>query len=215
METLLFAGFGVAAVCAAVAGLVGGFPDPRRVKRVLARARLDKIATLAEGSVATVRGTVTALDPLLIAPLTPRRCVFWTVVFDEVGAGGDYVEIGRAEAGSSFLLADASGVARVVPDRPRLALLGTELMREVRVLDPNFRDLVGNLARTVCRPPNHPSSTLRATEYVIEDGATITVRGWCTREPLPDATDHVTGYREELPTRAVISGSRATPLMIA
>ena len=212
---VLFAGFGVAAVCAMVAGLVGSFPDPRRVKRELARAHLDSIASLTDGRVVTVRGTVAASEPLLIAPLTPRRCVYWAVVFDEVGAGGDYVEIGRAESASSFMLADASGSARVVVDRPRLAVLGTTFMREMRVLDPNFRDLVGNLARAVCRRPNHASSLLRATEYVLEDGATITMRGWCTREPLPAATEGVSGYREELPTRAVISGSRRTPMMIA
>jgi hypothetical protein len=67
----------------------------------------------------------------------------------------------------------------------------------------------------VCKKANYPtSSVLRITEYAVLPGALVTVIGFCTFEPNPDAAHDVTGYRTALPTRAVISGSRRRPLLI-
>jgi hypothetical protein len=201
----------VLAVTAGVIGLVGGLPDARKVKRELARARIQSISSLVDGSPAAVRGTVALIEPGNIAtsPLSHRRCVYWLVVFDEVGVGGDYHELGRTEGGVPFLLRSDKGTARVVPDRPRLGLVGQTFSRPILQPGP-----LAPLARTVCKRHNYPTSWLRATEYVVEPDAFITICGWATREPDPEASESVTGYREQLPTRPVISGSRGAKLLI-
>ena len=51
-------------------------------------------------------------------------------------------------------------------------------------------------------------------EYAILVGSTVTIVGWCTHEPDPDAVADVTGYRKELPTRPVVSGTRRQRLLI-
>lgn len=201
----------VALITAAVIGMVGRLPDARKVKRELAAGRVEPIDSLPEGKAVTVRGTVAAIEPgdEIEAPILGVPCVYWLVVFDEVGTGGDYRELGRVERGVPFLLRSEQGTARVVPDRPRIALPGKAILRPITM--PGELD---GLARDVCKPYNYPSSMLRATFYTLQVGAFVTVRGWCTREPDPEASEDVSGYREALPTRPVISGSRRTKLMI-
>jgi hypothetical protein len=203
--------FIVLAITAGVIGLVGRLPDTRKVKRELAGARIQSINTLVDGSAAAVRGTVALAEPTGFAtsPFTHRRCVYWLVVFDEVGVGGDYHELGRVDAGVPFLLRSDSGTARIVPDRPRLGLPGETFSRPILAPGP-----LGPLAKTVCKRHNYPTSWLRATEYVVEPDAFVTISGWCTREPDPEASESVSGYREQLPTRPVISGTRRAKLLI-
>lgn len=202
--------FVVLAVTTAVMGLAGTLPDRRRVKRLLGSARVQLIETLKDGGPAVVRGEVVA-NGLVEAPVTKRDCVYWVVVFDEVGTGGDYRELGRVEAGKPFVLRDATGDARVVPQNSRVAVPPYETMR-------TFADGVpGPLAALYagCKKPNYPfSSSLRITEYAVLPGALVTVMGFCTFEPNPDAAQDVTGYRTALPTRPVISGTRRRPLLI-
>lgn len=201
----------VLAITAGVIGLVGRLPEARKVKRELARARVQSIASLADGSPAAIRGTVATIDDsaALVSPLSKRRCTYWLVVFDEVGVGGDYHELGRTEAGIPFLLRSEHGTARVVPDKPRVALPSRVYMRPVAA-----PGILGDLARGHTKPPNHHTTWLRGTEYVLEPETFVTVCGWSTREPDPEATESVSGYREQLPTRPVISGSRAAKLLI-
>ncbi|HEY5945260.1 MAG TPA: hypothetical protein VIV40_07210 [Kofleriaceae bacterium] len=200
----------VLAITATVIGLVGQLPDPRKVKRELARARIQSINSLVDGKPAAVRGTIaTVEDAIVHAPLSNRRCVYSLVVFDEVGVGGDYVELGRLERGLPFLLRSDHGTARVVPDGARLAIYGDVTTQPIIADTPMSR-----LARSVCKRHNYATSWLRATEYVLEPDAFVTISGWCTREPDPEAAEDVTGYREQLPTRPVISGSRGAKLMI-
>lgn len=200
------------AITASVIGLVGRLPDPRKVKRELARARVQTIDSLGDGKPAAVRGTVAVVEPgaLVRSPLTNRECVYCLVVFDEVGVGGDYHELGRIERGVPFLLRSETGSARVVPDRPRVALPGHAISRPIT--DPG---VLAPLAREACRKRyNYNTSWLRATEYVLEPGAFVTISGWATREPDPEASVAVSGYREQLPTRPVLSGTRRAKLLI-
>jgi hypothetical protein len=199
----------VVAITAGIIGLAGRLPDPRKVKRELARARIETIESLAEGKAAAVRGTVEPLDALLVSPLTEQRCVYWLVVFDEVGLAGKYSELGRVEQGAPFLLRSEAGAARVVPDRPRVALPSRAFSRPMMYA----QDLI-QLAGGTLKRPTYPTSWLRATVYALEPGALVTVRGWCTREPDPQASEQVSGYREQLPTRPVLSGSRRVRMLI-
>lgn len=206
------------ALTAGIIGLAGRLPDPRRVKRELASARIEPIDGLPDGKAVVVRGTVSYIDATthVEAPVTFRRCVYWLVTFDELGIGGDYHELGRSEAGCPFLLASATGTARVVPEHPRVALPGTTLIIPMAALDnPKEHHPAVRLARSLCKRPNYPrTSSLRVTEYALMVSAQVTIKGFCTREPDPTAAEDVTGYRSELPTRPVISGSRRRPMLI-
>lgn len=202
----------VAAITAGVIALAGRLPDPRKVKRELARARIDSIQSLGDGTPATVRGTVALVEAAqtVRSPLTQRECVYWLVVFDEVGIGGDYHELGRIERGVAFLLRSDAGTARVVPDHPRVALPGKVYVRPILQPGP-----LGPLARQAgIKRHNWSTSTLRATEYVLAPGMFVTISGWATREPDPEATVAVSGYREQLPMRPVLSGTRDARLLI-
>lgn len=205
------------AITATVVGLAGRLPERSRVKRELAAARIQRIAGLSDGTKVAIRGEVVlaAPDEYVIAPLTGRRCVYWVVTYDELGVGGDYVELGRAEEGKPFLVTSDSAAARVVPDQARVAVPGYERIEPISALRGPARDPMIRLAKTACkRKPNYPTSWLRATEYVVAAGMPVTVIGWCTYEPDPDGAGDVSGYRAQVPTRPVISGSRRRRLLI-
>ncbi len=206
------------AITATVVGLAGRLPERSRVKRELAAARVQRIAALADGTKVAIRGEVAVAAPgdTLVAPLTGRHCVYWLVTFDEVGVGGDYVELGRTEQGTPFLVKSENVAARVVPDKPRIAVPGHETVQPISALRGQAYDAMTRLAKAArMKKPNYPtSSSLRATEYIVSAGMPVTVVGWCTREPDPDAAADVSGYRTQLPTRPVISGSRRTRLLI-
>ena len=91
----------------------------------------------------------------------------------------------RRSGGHPFVLRDATGATRVVPIDARLAVPGVE------------REASGDVV-----------------EYAVLPGTTVTIVGWCTFEPDPDAVADVTGYRKELPTRPVVSGTRRQRLLI-
>lgn len=91
----------------------------------------------------------------------------------------------KKTGGNPFNLRDLSGVARIVPIDARLAVPAVRQEAEGGVI-----------------------------EYAILPGSTVTIVGWCTFEPDPDAVAEVTGYRKELPTRPVVSGTRRQRLLI-
>jgi hypothetical protein len=202
----------VAGLTAGIIALAGRIPEARRVKRELARTHIQLIELVDEGKVAAVHGTVALVEPkaYILAPWTQQHCVYWRVVFDEVGVGGDFHELGRTEGGIPFLLRSEHGTARVVPDRPRVALHGNAFMRPVQLAE----QLYVHARPEKLKRPNYPTSWIRMTMYTLSAGTEVTVRGWCTREPDPEAAGAVSGYREQLPTRPVISGTRRAKLLI-
>jgi hypothetical protein len=205
------------AITATVIGLAGRLPERSRVKRELGAAKIQRIDGLRDGTKVAIRGAVALArsGEQLVAPLTGRNCVYWLVTFDEVGVGGDYVELGRAEQGKPFLLRGENAVARIVPDHPRVAVPGTAQMQPITALRGQPYDAMTRLAKTACkRKPNYPTSWLRATEYIVSAGMPVTVIGWCTLEPDPDAASNVSGYRADTPTRPVLSGSRRARMLI-
>jgi len=195
-------------------------PDANRVRKILGRARIVPIDKAGDGTAAVVRGTVALSEGAeLTAPLTGRRCVCWLLVFDEVGAK-DFVELGRSHNGVPFLLRSDVGTARVIPER---AMLGVIPFREERQMPralhfpsgmdhpDQFTDLA---LRTCTNRPNHFTTTLRATEYAVVTGGQATVGGLVAHEADPEGAPDVVGYRTNLPSRPVLSGSRRARLLI-
>ena len=185
------------------------------VRKLLAKRKLQPIAQLVDGEPGTVRGTIAFVEPTahVLTPIDKTPCVYWRVVFDEVGTGTDFEELGRVEAGVPFLLRSSEGTARVVPDKPLFAIkIKTTMQHSAGGFGG---DALGELARTCARHPHHADTMIRATEYVLVEGDEVTVSGWVTREQDPEAAENVAGYRADLPTRPVISGSRKARLLIS
>jgi len=201
----------IAGLTASVIALVGRIPDPRKVKRELASAKVQSIESLVDGKPAAVRGTIALTEETAFveSPWTRQKCVYYLVLFEEVGVAGDYRELGRLDGGVPFLLRSDHGTARVVPDSPRLAIHGQSYSRPITAA----HDLM-LLARGKLKRANYATSYLRMTVYALEPDAFVTIKGWCTREPDPEAAEDVSGYREQLPTRPVISGTRRNKLLI-
>jgi hypothetical protein len=181
--------------------------------------RLPRFATrplteLAEGKSGAIEGVVVANLPLRRAPISGTPCVYWQLVFHEVGAK-DYVERGRAQEAGEFLVETPEGTARVVVDRARLGARPHRTEYRDEYAGGSNRDLVIAQARAVGVVFNHAGSRLRVIEYIVAPAQRVRIRGHCTREPDPTAVADVSGYREALPTRPVLSGTRRAPLLIA
>ncbi len=103
---------------AGVIGLAGRLPEDRKVKRDLARRRLDTLSALADGKTVTLRGIVRDVEGTTTAPVTGRRCVY--VRTTEVrGRRAD-----RTETSVPFELETDEGRVRVVASAPRLGVHG-------------------------------------------------------------------------------------------
>ena len=206
METL--AVFGISAILLLV--FAQRADEPRAVRQQLSKSDLPPLAELADGKQGTVAGVVEAIaDATLASPLANQPCVYWCVVIEELGAR-DYVELGRLEGGVPFLLRSSDGAARVVPEHASIAL-------PARVWPPQHHGSGGMFATLLARvrPPSYASSLLRFTEYVLELGVVATVRGHVSRETDPEGADAVAGgYRDHLPTRPVLSGTKRKRMLI-
>ena len=103
---------------AGVIALAGRLPEDRKVKRDLARRRLDSLGALADGKVVTLRGIVRDVEGVTTGPVTGRRCVY--VRTTEVhGRHAD-----RSERSIPFELETSDGRIRVVASAPRLGVHG-------------------------------------------------------------------------------------------
>ncbi len=183
------------------------------VRRRLARAARCRIADLADHTAGCVVGQIEPGEEIL-APLSLRRCVYWAVTIEEVGAASDAVERGSLDDGVRFEIRDASGRARVIPHGSRVAI-----EEQVRVYVQQYRlpSPEYELFRRLAIRFNYPSSSrVRFREHALAPASWIVVSGHSQREPDRDAAHaDASGYRGELPTVPVLSSTRRAPLLIA
>ena len=183
----------------------------RRVQREL-RMRPTLDPTTSDGAEVRVTGVVRALPeaPLLLAPLSGRRCVIYTSVIDATSwMVRGVAERGRHErfAITGFLLErGAEGPVRVegsyalldVPSLPDKAL---ERSRQEQVL----------LAHGV---PLRRLPSVKFEETVIEEGMTISVAGLVMMDPADEATLEERSFRDAPAFTLRLTGNRAHPLAI-
>jgi hypothetical protein len=204
----------VAAIVVLVTGLVFGTGLAVRPPRRLALSA-GPIDQLVDGEIGAVEGEVVATGPLLRSPITETPCVYWQLTFDEVGAG-DWVQRARLQHHGEFIV-DVGGVrVRVLAHGARIDVPPHHIARRAGYGGPvSSYDLVMAQARAAQVRFAYATSLLRATEWIVTPGMLVRVQGGCTLEPDPDAVATVQGYREGLPTRPVLSGTRRAPLLIA
>jgi hypothetical protein len=209
------------------APMVWPFPPPTHgeyVERRLKRARPRPIAEVADGGMICIAGRVEAVEPLLVAPLTGRPCVFWAILVNEISQFFQTWELGHRDQGTSFLVVDPTRRARVIPDGARVALPFDSRLRvpdavttgpgrwgaaTPPVMSGNERAVFDSM-----KIRNRPlaTSTVRFIEYVIEPHSTIIVLGRSESEADDKASD--LGYRDSPPRRPLMASARRTPLLI-
>lgn len=199
------------------------FPLPTHgedVERKLRRARPTPIPKIADGPI-TVAGTVEAIEPLVTAPLTGRSCVYWAVTVTEVMKSLVTFELANLDGGTPFWIVDGDARARVIPDGARVSAPFDTRLRAVApmsetgsswggaeppLLSSSERALVMPLRVSILR-----SSRLRLTEYTIEPGMAVLVRGASQTEADPHGSER--GYREAA-TRIVLASAARAPLFV-
>jgi hypothetical protein len=118
---------GLIGFVAALVGL-GALDGTRRylspanaLNRQLRASPRRSLAELPEGTPARVVGKAEPLDDTLEAPLSGRRCLYYTVIV-EVSEGRHWKQIVREDRAVMFTLDDGSARAIVDPSRSKVAL---------------------------------------------------------------------------------------------
>jgi len=180
---------------------------------------LASILSVSENSVVRITGTVRPLENLVLtAPLSGRRCVYWSVDVTEVTGSQRHDQgrgIGGEQAEISFILDD--NTAQAVID-PACAEVSVPFDHPSTSHGASYADVerleVLERLRLLHRDAYRMDATrLRYRERVIEIGATITVLGAGMLEPDPD-TSRPALYRQGQPLRLRFSGTSPSPLVI-
>ncbi|HEY1552660.1 MAG TPA: hypothetical protein VGG28_32750 [Kofleriaceae bacterium] len=175
------------------------------IRQAMARAAMRRgSATLADGEIVSLTGTVVPIGDVLVAPVSGKPCVVFTAqarIFVGFGRNGRLVGKHVEVKAIPFELVATS--ARVVVDPT-----------EHRLLVPLSPSIPRSIERELAwvdsvRPPYGDPS---CEEACIEPGARIVVRGIAQRE-LDETATAETGFREP-PTRFRIIGDPRRPVLI-
>jgi hypothetical protein len=193
------------------------FSENQKIRRALRSAPATRIADLGDDQLGKVVGRARGLTETLEAPISGRRCIYFSVTVEErrsTGKSHHWRTVIREARGVPFMLEDDSGRALIDPTAARIAAEFDGHSQSGTFDDPTpaekaFLDRHGEDGQRWLF-----NRKLRYREAVIEEGETIAVLGAGTREPDPDAppTD---AYRGEAPTRLRLTSSRTYPLVIS
>lgn len=189
------------------------------------RLSVVTLAALGENERGRVHGAVEATEPLLIAPLSQRSCVYWAVIIEAVQADviGTVIPdvfvaremLGELATWSNFAIADPTGRALVETRHVQTVPSYSHTEKSLAAFDasPAQRELLA-LCNAVDRDWFN-TAAVRYREAVIQPGDRIELIGSGIREPdLAAAAGAQGAYREEAPTRLRFSGSAARPLFL-
>jgi hypothetical protein len=175
------------------------------IRRAMQRAQMRRdTATLTDGDVVSLTGTVVPIGELLVAPISSKPCVMFTAqarIFIRFGRRARFVGKHVEVKAIPFELVATS--TRVVVDPA-----AHELLVRLSPLIPRSLDRERAWLADVDVPYGEPS----CEEACIEPGARIVVRGIAQRE-LDDTATGETGFREP-PTRFRIIGDPRRPVLI-
>jgi hypothetical protein len=199
-----------------IVGLARYLAPSAKANRELRKTPRRTLAELPEGTVARVIGKTEQLEDTLEAPLSGRRCLYYTAIVFTVD-GKTRRELIRDERGVPFILDDGTARAIVDPSGCR-PVLGVDTGGASGTFKkPSGRELA--FLVTHGEAPTESvfgffNRDLHYRESVIEAGETITIVGEGVREPDPDATP-AAAYRGDQPTRLRMTSSRKQPMIIS
>lgn len=170
-------------------------------------------AALPDGEVGAIAGRAVLAEAAAILGPDRTPCVFLRMRCDEVGV--EAVERGRAQWFVPFLIETPDGRARVIPDARMVIVLPARTYTVPRSGAPaSIPPEVAAFGYQHTALFAYPSTAMVVRVELVAVGAPVAVRAACHREPDPDAQAAVTGYREALPTRPVLAGSRFRRLVL-
>ena len=187
----------------------------RRMRRQFRRAPAFAIAELPEDTPGKLVGVARAFtEAPLVAPLSGRPCVYYSIEIQELRAyghaGGAFV---TEQAGISFVLEDAGGRAVLDPRAAVISVVFDHHTQSKAAFDAT-REQRELLARhDLIQRDWFMTESMAYREAIIGIGERIAVLGAGTREPDPDAP-RAAAYRAEPPTRLRLTGSPQHPLAI-
>lgn len=210
----------VAAIFAAGWAAFGLFAGVRRymsptnqLRRQLRDSPRRSLAELPEGTAARIVGRAEALDDTLEAPLTGRRCLYYTAIVEACN-GKVWREIIHEDRAVMFILDDGSARAIVDPSASKVVLEFDGNSASGVLDNPNEREQAFLDAHGTAGKRLIFNRSLRYREAVIEVGETIAIFGAAVREPDPTGTPEA-AYRGEAPTRLLMTSSRKQPMIIS
>lgn len=179
------------AVLAGVFGLVSFFSSAERTNWALRRVSPSKIAAVKPGSLARVVGRLKPGNgPLLLAPLSGKRCGYFQAVAQEWRRSGKlegWVQLTYEEQWCDFCLDDGSGQVLVRMLRPQVSADLEEASFSDHIVPPN-RAQESFLRRHTIGPPQ-PGQTVPRIQYLeclFELGEEITAYGLVRHEETAD-----------------------------
>jgi hypothetical protein len=170
-----------AAVAVAVAGVSLALTSDARTRRALKRRPIVPVGSVRAGQIVRVRGRLVALDELLQAPLSQRKCAYYLATAEERRSSGTtsvWREVAREEHYVDFAVDDGSGRVRIRMSVPRVAVVRDLNTRSGTFDDANAAE-DGFVRRHGLKSVNAfgLNIALRYCEGALEPGEQVTVLG--------------------------------------
>jgi len=206
--------------------LGGGAPEAdddllaeQRLRRTLLAAPAGELVSLSENSFARIAGTVRPLaHRVLTAPLSGRRCVYWSVSVTEV-SGSERHDQGRGIGGEGdripFILDDSTAQAVIDPEHAEISVPYDypSTSHGASYADLEQLGVLERLRLWHRDAYRFETKSLRYRECVIEAGHEIVVLGAGMLEADPEANPPGM-YRQGQPLRLRFGGTAKQPLVI-
>jgi hypothetical protein len=178
-------------VLAGVFGLIAFFTGAERTNRALRRIKPSKVAQIKPGSLARVIGKLKPGNgPLLLAPLSGKRCGYYQAVAQEWRKSGKlegWVQLTYEEQWCDFCLDDGTGSVLVRMLRPEVSADLEEASFSDHIVPPN-RSQESFLRRHMigAPPPGTEAPKIKYLECLFELDEEITAYGVVRHEPTAD-----------------------------
>jgi hypothetical protein len=213
MFTIVIAGL-VFAV--GVGGLLWYYSENEKIKRALREAKKYSIKEFPDGAQGKIVGRVEFLGEPLRAPLSGRPCAFYSIRVEEYrsnGKSGSWYKIIGDEVGINFGMSDGTGQAIIHAEAAKTVLTEDHETKSGTFDDPTEVERAYLESKSVEGQGWVFNKSLRYIEGVLEADEMVSVFGYGSKEPDPDAAP--AGYRDMAPMRLRISGSANHPPLIS
>ena len=181
----------VLVVLAGVFGLVVFFTGAQRTNRALRRIKPSKVATMKPGAMVRVVGKLKPGNgPLLLSPLSGKRCGYFQAVAQEWRKSGSlegWVQLTYEEQWCDFCLDDGTGTVLVRMLRPEVSADLEEASFSDHIVPPS-RTQESFLRRHMigATPPGQQATKIKYLECLFELDEVITAYGVVRQESTPD-----------------------------
>jgi len=188
--SLLLLAVALLAVVGGVVGLVMFFSGAKRTNQALRKVTVTKVAETQAGKLARVVGKLKPVaGPLLLAPLSGKRCGYYQSVAQEWRSSGKsegWVQLAYEEQWCDFCLDDGTGLVVVRMLRPQVSADLEEASYSDHMVPPSPAQETFLRRHQVSPSGTGAGTRLRYLESLFELDEEITAYGLVRHEPGPD-----------------------------